>query len=142
MFPFLNQFMMLTYHGNFFGLLNPFGILAGLVSLFMLLTQGTTWLMMKTDGEVLARSPHCRHDLLTGDPGAFAAAGWWVSGMEGYVIVQRPPATDAVSNPMKQGSCPAGWRLDEQLHPLSVDGGNPVLGLAVGQPADCAVCPR
>ena len=51
-----NQFLMMTYHGNFFGLLNPFGLLAGLVSLFMIITQGATWLMMKTEGEVLARS--------------------------------------------------------------------------------------
>ena len=67
-----NQFMMLTYHGNFFGLLNPFGILAGLVSLFMLVTQGATWLMMKTEGpvEVRARRAAPGHDL----PGDHAAA--------------------------------------------------------------------
>ena len=46
-----NQFLMLTYHGNFFGLLNPFGLLAGLVSLFMIVTQGATWLMTSTPCE-------------------------------------------------------------------------------------------
>ena len=88
-----NQFMMLTYHGNFFGLLNPFGILAGLVSLFMLLTQGATWLMMKTDGEVLARSRTAATICSLVTLVLFAAAGWWVSGMEGYVIV-KAAATD------------------------------------------------
>jgi len=99
-----NQFMMLTYHGNFFGLLNPFGILAGLVSLFMLLTQGATWLMMKTDGEVLARSRTAAMvcSLLT--LVLFGLAGFWVSGMEGYVVV-KAAATDAVSNPMNKEVC-------------------------------------
>ena len=36
--------MRTTYEGNFFQLLNPFGLLAGLVSLFMFVTQGATWL--------------------------------------------------------------------------------------------------
>ena len=46
----LNEFLMPTYHGSFFGLLNPFALLCGLVSLFMILMQGATWLQMKTTG--------------------------------------------------------------------------------------------
>lgn len=125
-----NQFMMLTYHGNFFGLLNPFGILAGLVSLFMLLTQGATWLMMKTEGDVLARSRTAAMicSLLT--LLLFAAAGWWVNGMDGYVIV-KAAATDAVSNPMnKEVVVQAGaWMNNYSLYPWMIVA--PVLGLAM-----------
>ncbi|WP_339010824.1 cytochrome d ubiquinol oxidase subunit II [Aeromonas popoffii] len=125
-----NQFMMLTYHGNFFGLLNPFGILAGLVSLFMLLTQGATWLMMKTDGEVLARSRTAAMvcSLLT--LVLFGLAGFWVSGMEGYVVV-KAAATDAVSNPMnKEVVREAGaWMNNYTLYPWMIVA--PVLGLSM-----------
>ncbi len=125
-----NQFMMLTYHGKVFGLLNTFGILAGLVSLFMLLTQGATWLMMKTDGEVLARSRTAAMicSLLT--LVLFGLAGFWVSGMEGYVVV-KAAATDAVSNPMnKEVVREAGaWMNNYTLYPWMIVA--PVLGLSM-----------
>ncbi|WP_421167986.1 cytochrome d ubiquinol oxidase subunit II [Aeromonas dhakensis] len=125
-----NQFMMLTYHGNFFGLLNPFGLLAGLVSLFMLVTQGATWLMMKTDGEVLARSRTAAMICSLVTLVLFALAGFWVSGMEGYVVV-KAAATDAVSNPMnKEVVRQAGaWMNNYSLYPWMIAA--PVLGLAM-----------
>ena len=125
-----NQFMMLTYHGNFFGLLNPFGLLAGLVSLFMIITQGATWLMMKTEGEVLARSRTAAmiFSLLT--LVLFALAGVWVSGMDGYVIVGAV-ATDAVTNPLhKEVVVQAGaWMQNYNLYPWMIAA--PVLGLVM-----------
>ena len=125
-----NQFLMLTYHGNFFGLLNPFGLLAGLVSLFMLVTQGATWLMMKTDGEVLARSRTAAmiFSLLT--LVLFALAGVWVIGMDGYVIVGAV-ATDAVTNPLhKEVVVQAGaWMQNYNLYPWMIAA--PVLGLVM-----------
>lgn len=125
-----NQFLMSTYHGNFFGLLNPFGLLAGVVSLCMFLAQGATWLMMKTEGEVLARSRTAAigSSLLT--MVLFALAGWWVSGMDGYVIV-KAAANDAVSNPLgKEVVQQAGaWMNNYRLYPWMVAA--PVLGLAM-----------
>jgi cytochrome d ubiquinol oxidase subunit II len=52
----VDSMMRTTYEGNFFQLLNPFGLLAGLVSLFMFVTQGATWLMMKTEGALQDRA--------------------------------------------------------------------------------------
>lgn len=125
-----NQFLMLTYHGNFFGLLNPFGLLAGLVSLFMIVTQGAAWLMMKTEGEVLARSRTAAmiFSLLT--LVLFALAGAWVSGMDGYVIVGAV-ATDAVTNPLhKEVVVQAGaWMQNYNLYPWMIAA--PVLGLVM-----------
>lgn len=125
-----NQFLMSTYHGNFFGLLNPFGLLAGIVSLSMFLAQGATWLMMKTEGEVLARSRTAAivSSLLL--LVLFAIAGWWVSGMDGYVIV-KAAATDATSNPfgkevvLQQGA----WLNNYNLYPWMLAA--PVLGLSM-----------
>ncbi|BBQ54708.1 cytochrome d ubiquinol oxidase subunit II [Aeromonas jandaei] len=125
-----NQFLMSTYHGNFFGLLNPFGLLAGIVSLSMFLAQGATWLMMKTEGEVLARSRTAAIGSSLLLLVLFAVAGWWVSGMEGYVIV-KAAANDAVSNPLgKEVVLQAGaWMNNYSLYPWMIAA--PVLGLSM-----------
>ncbi|MGL5948012.1 MAG: cytochrome d ubiquinol oxidase subunit II [Aeromonas sp.] len=113
-----NRFLMSTYHGNFFGLLNPFGLLAGVISLAMFLTQGASWLLMKTEGEVMARSRTVAMVSALVTCGLFALAGWWVSGMDGYVIVGEL-AHDAVSNPLgKQVVREAGaWMNNYSLYP-------------------------
>lgn len=125
-----NSFLMVTYEGNFFGLLNPFGLLVGLVSLFMIMTQGATWLLMKTNGEVLARSRTAAiiFSLLT--LVSFALAGVWVSGMEGYVIVSAA-ANDAVSNPLnKEVVTQVGaWMQNYTLYPWMITA--PALALAM-----------
>ena len=107
-----------------------FGLLAGLVSLFMIVTQGAAWLMMKTEGEVLARSRTAAmiFSLLT--LVLFALAGVWVSGMDGYVIVGAV-ATDAVTNPLhKEVVVQAGaWMQNYNLYPWMIAA--PVLGLVM-----------
>lgn len=40
-----------NYTGTFFGLLNPYSILVGVLAFFMLSYQGTVWLFLKTEGE-------------------------------------------------------------------------------------------
>jgi cytochrome bd ubiquinol oxidase subunit II len=45
-----------SYSGNFFGLLTPFALLAGFVSLSMLLTQGATVIAARTEGVVADRA--------------------------------------------------------------------------------------
>lgn len=45
-----------TYEGTFFGLLNPYALLCGLLSVVMLVTHGATWLVFKTDGPIADRA--------------------------------------------------------------------------------------
>ena len=52
----LGDDMRIYYDGSFFGLLTPFALLCGLVSLFMLMMHGAAWLVFKTEGEVAARA--------------------------------------------------------------------------------------
>ncbi|MBB3177965.1 cytochrome d ubiquinol oxidase subunit II [Variovorax sp. Sphag1AA] len=47
--------MHIHYDGTFFGLLNPFALLCGLVSVAMLAMHGAAWLQLKTDGPVAQR---------------------------------------------------------------------------------------
>lgn len=125
-----NQYLMVTYTGNFFGLLNPLGLLAGLVSLFMIVTQGATWLMMKTEGEILARSRTAAviGSLLT--LVLFAIGGVWVSGINGYVLVSSAGG-NAVANPLnKEVAVQAGaWMQNYDLYPWMMAA--PALGLAM-----------
>lgn len=76
-----------VYTGSFFGLLNPFALLAGVVSLSMLTFHGANYLMIRTEGAVFERSR--RASLIFGlfMLAAFAGAGLWVaSGIPGYRI--------------------------------------------------------
>ncbi|KUE79393.1 cytochrome d ubiquinol oxidase subunit 2 [Aeromonas schubertii] len=125
-----NQYLMVTYTGNFFGLLNPLGLLAGLVSLFMIVTQGATWLMMKTEGEVLARSRSAAMLCSLVTLVLFAIGGLWVSGMDGYVLVSSAGG-NAVANPLnKEVVLEAGaWMKNYDLYPWMMAA--PVLGLAM-----------
>ncbi len=96
----MDQYLRSTYEGNFFGLLNPFGLLAGVISLVMILAQGSTWLMIKSDGAVRqrARVSATITSFLTGI--LFLLAGFWVAkAIPGYTIAQFA-GIDAVSNPL------------------------------------------
>ncbi|EPZ5901579.1 cytochrome d ubiquinol oxidase subunit II [Vibrio fluvialis] len=115
----LNEFAMPTYHGSFFGLLNPFGLLCGLVSLFMILMQGATWLQMKTTGPVHVRARNIAQ--LTGllTVILFVVAGFWVQNIDGYVITSAID-TMGPSNPLnKEVAREAGaWMHSFEQYPL------------------------
>ena len=52
----LEEDMRIFYDGTFFGLLNPFALLCGVVSVTMLVMHGAAWLQVKTAGAVAERS--------------------------------------------------------------------------------------
>ncbi|OGU20564.1 MAG: cytochrome d ubiquinol oxidase subunit II [Hydrogenophilales bacterium RIFOXYD1_FULL_62_11] len=82
-----NDLMMSTYTGSFWALLNPFALLAGVVSLGMITFQGANYLMMRTEGDIYRRARTA--SMLTGALTLvlFALAGVWVaSSIDGYVI--------------------------------------------------------
>ena len=51
----LTDEMRIVYEGGFFGLLNPFALLCGLLSLAMLVMHGGAWLGLKATGNVAER---------------------------------------------------------------------------------------
>lgn len=95
----LNDLMMVTYHGSFFGLLNPFALLCGAISLGMFLMMGTTWLQMKTTEEVYCRARKYTTQSSLSVAVLFVLAGFWVQFIDGYVIVGELN-TLAASNPL------------------------------------------
>ncbi len=95
----LNEFMMSSYHGSFFGLLNPFALLCGLVSLSMILLQGATWLQMKTTSDIHVRARNLAQIAGIATAVLFVLGGFWVQGMDGYVITSQIDHNGA-SNPL------------------------------------------
>lgn len=51
------------YHGSLIGLLNPYGILAGVLFVLLFLMHGALWLSVKTTGEVERRSQQLSNKL-------------------------------------------------------------------------------
>jgi cytochrome d ubiquinol oxidase subunit II len=121
-----------TYTGSFFGLLTPFAILTGLVSVAMLLNHGSTWLQMKTDGELRLRAQSLSTKLSIVTVVLFCLAGVWIAfGIDGFVVTSAVD-TMATSNPMhKSVSIEAGaWLNNYSKYPWMVVA--PVLGIAAG----------
>ncbi len=52
----LDEDLRIFYDGTFFGLINPFALLCGLLSVAMLVTHGATWLQHEADGAVADRA--------------------------------------------------------------------------------------
>ncbi|MBN9304726.1 MAG: cytochrome d ubiquinol oxidase subunit II [Devosia sp. 67-54] len=52
----LDDTLRASYQGNFFGLLTPFALLTGLLSLSMLTTQGATVIAARTSGDIAERA--------------------------------------------------------------------------------------
>ncbi|AGH38123.1 Cytochrome d ubiquinol oxidase subunit 2 [Bibersteinia trehalosi USDA-ARS-USMARC-188] len=84
-----NNINQVQYTGSFFGLLNPFALLCGVVSLMMLTTQGATWLQMKTTGELRNRVRGIAQITAAVTVVAFLAAGAWLYFKDGFVITSQ-----------------------------------------------------
>ncbi|VTZ51922.1 cytochrome d terminal oxidase, subunit II [Methylocella tundrae] len=81
-------------------LLNPFALLAGVISLTMLVVHGAVWLQLRTADPVAARARGIAMGLAPLVTIAFAAAGVWLwFGVEGYRIASAPPH-GAFPNPL------------------------------------------
>jgi cytochrome bd ubiquinol oxidase subunit II len=86
-----DEFLRPTYTGSFWGLLNPFALLAGIVSLTMIVMHGAVYLQMRTNGETAVRAKKAARLFGTIFMIAFALAGIWQAyGIEGYRIVSMP----------------------------------------------------
>lgn len=125
----LDEFMRASYHGSFFGLLNPFGLLCGLVSTAMITMHGGFWLQLRADSPVGDRAARAGRisALVTGV--LFLLAGAWVAfGLDGYVISQLPD-TNGLPDPLAKTVIlqSGGWLNNYEAQPLTL--AFPLLGL-------------
>jgi len=76
-----------VYTGSLFGLLTPFALLCGLVSVAMLVMHGAGMLVMKTDGDIAARAQRYGTWAALATAALFVLAGIWLAtGINGYAI--------------------------------------------------------
>ncbi len=111
--------LRITYEGGLLGLLNPFGLLSGLLSVAMLAMHGGTFLALKSEGEIAARAARAGGLAALALMVLFTLAGLWISlGIDGYVVTSAiHPA--APSNPLaKTVAREAGaWLRNFGIHP-------------------------
>lgn len=86
--------------GKFFGLLNPFALLTGVVSVGMLVMHGSAWLSLKSEGVIVERARTYGVYGATVAGIGFVIAGLWLAfGIDGYSFVNAvDPA--GPSNPL------------------------------------------
>lgn len=127
----MNDDMRIFWDGSFFGLLNPFALLCGLLSVTMLFLHGAAWLSMKTEyGVVRDRARAYAPIFAFASIVLFALAGAWVAfGDFGYQVTNTV-AADGPSNPRFTETVREGgaWLSNYGRYPWMVIA--PVLGFS------------
>lgn len=114
-----DEFMRVSYEGNFFGLLNPFALIAGIISLMLIVTQGGAWLQLKTTGELYLKARKATQISALILIIAFIIAGIWVIfGLHGYKITSVMDHY-ADSNPLfKSVTTDTSWLNNFKVLPI------------------------
>ena len=88
------------YEGSFFALLNPFALLAGAVSLTMLIAHGAAWMAVKAEGPVVDRARRFGTFAGLAAMAGYALAGLWLAvGIDGYTMTTQA-VVNGPSNPL------------------------------------------
>lgn len=96
----LDAAMRPSYDGNFFGLLRPFALLCGLLSVAMLVMHGAVVIATRTSGPVEVRSRRYGKWAALTTIALFAIGGAWIAfGIDGFVVTSLQNAALA-SNPL------------------------------------------
>ncbi len=109
--------LRMTYDGTLFGLLNPFALLCGLVSVAMLVMHGGSYLALKADPVVAVRGAWFARRAAVAMVVLFLLAGVWVAtGIDGYALAGTV-AHDGPSNPLLKQvvRVPGGWMTNYGL---------------------------
>lgn len=132
----LDSFLRPHYEATFIwallGLLNPFALLAGAVSVLMLVVHGAVWLQLRTEGVIAERAKAVIGTATIAVVALFAIGGLWLHlGIEGYRIVSQPPLT-ALPNPLAKevARAPGAWLEIYRSMPIALL----VPGLGLGAP--------
>ncbi|XKF03198.1 cytochrome d ubiquinol oxidase subunit II [Pseudoalteromonas mariniglutinosa] len=126
----IDDLLRASYQGSFFGLLNPFALIVGLISVAMLVGHAGMWLQLRTDSDVAARSAQYGRYALMLFITLFAVAGFWVAHMDGYQIIAMPD-TQSFANPIAKTvtTAPGAWLDNYTRMPITII--FPVLGFSM-----------
>jgi cytochrome d ubiquinol oxidase subunit II len=114
-----DEFLRSYYTGSFWGLLNPFALLTGVVSLTMLVFHGAIYLQMRTEDDIQARSRQAATVFGLLFLAAFGLAGVWQAyGIEGFRILTMPDP-GSVMTPLDKTVevAPGAWLTNFSRYP-------------------------
>nr|WP_010398593.1 cytochrome d ubiquinol oxidase subunit II [Paracoccus sp. TRP] len=115
----LGSDLRIFYDGSFFGLLNPFALLCGLLSVAMLAMHGANWLVLKSSGAVAARARVFARIAALATIGLYALGGLalWLF-VDGYRITSVIDPSGP-SNPLAKTveNSAGGWFANYAAHP-------------------------
>jgi len=126
----LDDTMRTFYRGNFFQLLTPFALLAGLVSLSMLVMHGAALLTWKTRGPIAERARTYGFGAALAALVLFALAGVWIAYGIGGHILTSPIDPNGPIDPLGKTAIVevGGWLANYTTYPWMRIA--PVLGFA------------
>lgn len=121
--------MRIFYTGNFFQLLMPFALLAGLVSLGMIATHGATLIVGRTVGVMAERARTYGIWAGVATMALFAFGGVWVAFMNGYAVTSGIDPNGPI-NPLGKtvDLVQGGWLSNYGTYPWMIAA--PVIGFA------------
>ncbi len=117
-----DEIMRPWYTGSFFGLLNPFALLVGVVSLSMIILHGATFLQLRTEKVIADRAQKAVTVIGLIFIATFALAGIWLAlGIDGFEIVKDRPH-DALPVPIGKEVIIAegAWLKNYSLYPMAM----------------------
>ncbi|WP_426689617.1 cytochrome d ubiquinol oxidase subunit II [Rhodanobacter ginsengiterrae] len=108
-----------TYSGSFLGLLNPFAILCGLLSVALSVFMGAVTVMNGAVDAIYDRARTLARLSAALAIVLFAAGGVWVRGMQGFVLTSSP-APGVAQTPLQQAVSlvDGAWLANFHAHPL------------------------
>src|SRR6218665_1930303 len=121
--------MRMVYEGSFLGLLNPFALLCGLVSVAMLVMHGGAWLTFKTEAAVAERARRFASTAALVTIVLYALAGGLLWAWVGGYALSSAHLPNGPSNPLLktvQSGISGGWFANYQQHPWTLAA--PLLG--------------
>ena len=125
-----DETLRIFYEGGLFGLLTPFALLCGLVSVAMLVMHGAGMLAMKTSGAIAERARRYGSIAAVATAVLFVIGGLWVARLDGYALQvamdiagpSNPLAKIAVAQPGAWMENYARWPITWVLPALGVAG--------------------
>jgi cytochrome d ubiquinol oxidase subunit II len=126
---YIDDTMRIFYTGNFFGLLMPFALLAGLVSVGMVVVQGAAVIAGRTEGAMADRARRYGVMAALATAVLFALGGVWLATIDGHVVTSVIDP-NAPIDPLGKtvALVQGGWLNNYRLYPWMASA--PIIGFA------------
>jgi cytochrome d ubiquinol oxidase subunit II len=118
--PFHFEWNMTSFYtGSFLGLLNPFAIMTGVLSLALAVMMGALTVMNGAEGVMFQRARGLAQAAAGTSLALFALGGFWVHALPGYRLIGGP-GEGVPQTPLQQTviTAPGAWLTNYGTHPI------------------------